>query len=76
MLKKIFIFILNEKDYLFLLNIIDKFVENFLIFYENEINSILNDKDFEFISKDTLIKGISHKLYSETFKLYEGKERK
>ena len=40
------------------------------------LNSILNDKDFEFISKDTLIKGISHKLYSETFKLYEGKERK
>ena len=36
----------------------------------------LNDKDFEFISKNTLIKGISHKLYSEMFKLYEAKERK
>lgn len=66
----------NENDYLFLVNLVNKFVENFLIFYENEINSILNDKDFEFISKNTLIKGISHKLYSETFKLYEGKERK
>ena len=38
--------------------------------------AILKEKDFEFISKNTLIKGISHKLYSETFKLYEGKERK
>ena len=75
-INKLNITLLNEKDYLFLLNIIDKFVENFLIFYENEINNILKEKDFEFISKDTLIKGISHKLYSETFKLYEGKERK
>ena len=75
-INKLNLTLLNEKDYLFLLNIIDKFVENFLIFYENEINAILKEKDFEFISKDTLIKGISHKLYSETFKLYEGKERK
>lgn len=66
----------NEKDYLFLINIIDKFVENFLIFYDDEINDILKEKDFEFINKDDLIRGISHKLYSETFKLYKGIERK
>ena len=66
----------TEKGCILLFNIIDKFVDNFLIFYENEINSILNDKDFEFISKNTLINGISHKLYSEIFKLYKGIERK
>ena len=75
-INKLNITLLNEKDYLFLLNLIDKFVDNFIIFYENEINDILKEKDFEFISKTTLIKGISHKLYSETFKLYKGKERK
>ena len=66
----------TEKGCNLLFNIVDKFVDNFLIFYENEINSILNDKDFEFISKNTLINGISHKLYSEIFKLYKGIERK
>ena len=49
----------TEKGCILLINIIDKYAENFLIFYENEINSILKEKDFQFISKNSLIKGIN-----------------
>ncbi len=66
----------NENDYLLLLNLTNKFLNENIIYYENEINSILKEEDFEFINKNALVNGISHKLYCDAFNIYKGNERK